>query len=311
MNVFSWIVLALLAPGQGSQTPGMLTPWLELEGTRERLTTWSELIGLDLVELGTVADADAIKDTAVTQPLVVAASVLAYEVLAKQYDLPDDLVVAGHSVGELAAAAVAGVLSADDAVALAAVRGREMAAACELAPTSMAAVMGGDPDAVVAWLAEHDLTAANVNGAGQIVAAGPVDGIDAIVDEKPDFVRKVIKLKVAGAFHTDYMAPAQEKLREKAKSVTVSDPARTLLSNADGHQVDSGADMLERLVNQVTLPVRWDLCMNTMKELGVHATAELPPAGALTGLAKRELAGVTTAALKTPADLAKVAEALA
>jgi [acyl-carrier-protein] S-malonyltransferase len=308
--VFPWVVLALLAPGQGSQTPGMLTPWLELEGTRERLTTWSELIGLDLVELGTVADADAIKDTAVTQPLVVAASVLAYEVLAKQYDLPDDLVVAGHSVGELAAAAVAGVLSADDAVALAAVRGREMAAACELAPTSMAAVMGGDPDAVVAWLAEHDLTAANVNGAGQIVAAGPVDGIDAIVGEKPDFVRKVIKLKVAGAFHTDYMAPAQDKLREKAKDVTVSDPARTLLSNADGHQVDSGADMLERLVNQVTLPVRWDLCMNTMKELGVHATAELPPAGALTGLAKRELAGVTTAALKTPADLAKVAEAL-
>ena len=305
------MVLALLAPGQGSQTPGMLTPWLELEGTRERLTTWSELTGLDLVELGTVADADAIKDTSVTQPLVVAASVLAYEVLAKQYDLPDDLVVAGHSVGELAAAAVAGVLSADDAVALAAVRGREMAAACELAPTGMAAVMGGEPDAVVAWLAEHDLTAANVNGAGQIVAAGPVDGIDAIVGESPDFVRKVIKLKVAGAFHTDYMAPAQDKLREKAKSVTVSDPARTLLSNADGHQVDSGADMLERLVNQVTLPVRWDLCMNTMKELGVHATAELPPAGALTGLAKRELTGVTTAALKTPADLAKIAEALA
>jgi [acyl-carrier-protein] S-malonyltransferase len=304
-------VLALLAPGQGSQTPGMLTPWLELEGTRERLVAWSELIGLDLVELGTVADADAIKDTAVTQPLVVAASLLAYEVLATQFDLPDDVVVAGHSVGELAAAAVAGVLSADDAVALAAVRGREMAAACELAPTSMAAVMGGDPDAVVAWLAEHDLTAANVNGAGQIVAAGPVEGIDAVVDEKPDFVKKVIKLKVAGAFHTHYMVPAQDKLREKAKDVTVSDPARTLLSNADGHQVDSGADMLERLVNQVTLPVRWDLCMNTMKELGVHATAELPPAGALTGLAKRELAGTTTAALKKPADLAKIAEALA
>lgn len=303
-------MLALLAPGQGSQTPGMLTPWLELEGTRERVAAWSELAGLDLVELGTVADADAIKDTAVTQPLVVAASLLAFEVLGQRYELPADVVVAGHSVGELAAAAVAGVLSADDAVALAAVRGREMAAACELAPTGMAAVMGGDPDEVVAWLDKFDLTAANMNGAGQIVAAGPIEGIDAIERESPDFVRKVIKLKVAGAFHTQYMAPAQDKLRERAKDVTVADPTRTLLSNADGERVGSGAEMLERLVNQVTLSVRWDLCMKTMSTLGVNTAAELPPAGALTGLVKRELK-ITTAALKTPDDLGKVAEALA
>lgn len=299
-------MLSLLAPGQGSQTPGMLIPWLELEGTRERLTTWSELAGLDLVELGTVADADAIKDTAVTQPLVVAASLLAFEFTRDQ--LPADFMVAGHSVGELAAAAVAGVLTADDAVALAAVRGREMAAACDLAPTGMAAVMGGQPDDVVAWLAEHELTAANMNGAGQIVAAGPVNGIDAIVAEKPDFVRKVIRLKVAGAFHTHYMAPAQDKLRERAKGITVGDPTRTLLSNADGQPVTSGAEMLERLVNQVTLPVRWDLCVSTMAKLGVTATAELPPAGALTGLVKRELK-ITNIALKTPDDLAKVVEA--
>lgn len=303
-------MLALLAPGQGSQTPGMLTPWLELEGTRERVAAWSELAGLDLVELGTVADADAIKDTAVTQPLVVAASLLAFEVLGQRHELPADVVIAGHSVGELAAAAVAGVLSADDAVALAAVRGREMAAACDLAPTGMAAVMGGDPDEVVAWLEKFDLSAANMNGAGQIVAAGPIEGIDAIERESPDFVRKVIKLKVAGAFHTQYMAPAQDKLRERAKDVTVADPTRTLLSNADGERVESGAEMLERLVNQVTLSVRWDLCMKTMSTLGVNTAAELPPAGALTGLVKRELK-ITTAALKTPDDLGKVAEALA
>jgi [acyl-carrier-protein] S-malonyltransferase len=288
----------------------MLTPWLELEGTRERLLRWSELTGLDLVELGTVADADAIKDTAVTQPLVVAASVLAFEVLAQRHELPGDVLVAGHSVGELAAAAVAGVLTADDAVALAAVRGREMAAACDLAPTGMAAVMGGEPDEVVAWLASHDLVAANMNGAGQIVAAGPAEAVDGLVADKPAFVKKVIRLKVAGAFHTHYMAPAQDALREKAKDVEVSDPVRTLLSNLDGQRVTSGAEVLERLVDQVTLPVRWDLCMNTMKELGVHATAELPPAGALTGLARRELAGITPSALKTPDDLAKVAAAL-
>jgi [acyl-carrier-protein] S-malonyltransferase len=288
----------------------MLTPWLELEGTRERLTAWSELAGLDLVELGTVADADAIKDTAVTQPLVVAASLLAYEVLAARQELPADLVVAGHSVGELAAAAIAGVLTADDAVALAAVRGREMAAACELAPTGMAAVMGGEPDDVVTWLAKHDLTAANMNGAGQIVAAGPVEGIDAIVAEKPDFVRKVIKLKVAGAFHTHYMQPARDALREKAAGVTVTDPARTLLSNADGAVVAGGSEMLGRLVEQVTLPVRWDSCMATMSERGVHALAELPPAGALTGPARRELSDVKIVGLKRPEDLDKVAAAL-
>lgn len=308
--MFSGHVLALLAPGQGSQTPGMLIPWLELDGARERVIAWSELIGLDLVELGTVADADAIKDTAITQPLVVAAAVLAYEELVKRHELPSDTVVAGHSVGELAAAAVAGVLSADDAVALAAVRGREMAAACDLAPTGMAAVMGGHPDDVVDWLASSDLTAANRNGAGQIVAAGSVEAIDKIVAVKPEWVKKVIKLKVAGAFHTHYMAPAQEALQTKAAGVTVNDPTRTLLSNSDGAVVTSGADMLARLVNQVTRSVRWDLCMTTMKELGVHATAELPPAGALTGLAKREFTGITTAALKTPDDLAKVAAAL-
>jgi [acyl-carrier-protein] S-malonyltransferase len=304
-------VLALLAPGQGSQTPGMFAPWLELEGTRERVAGWSELTGLDLVELGTTADADAIKDTAITQPLVVALALLAYEELARRTELPADVLVAGHSVGELAAAAMAGVLTADDAVALAAVRGREMAAACDLAPTGMAAIMGGEPEQVVEWLAGVDLVPANMNGAGQIVAAGAIEGIDKIADSKPDFVKKVIKLKVAGAFHTQYMAPARDALREKAAGITVSDPARTLLSNADGEAVANGTEMLGRLVEQVTLPVRWDSCMATMTARGVHALAELPPAGALTGLARRELSGVTIMGLKKPSDLDKVAAALA
>jgi [acyl-carrier-protein] S-malonyltransferase len=288
----------------------MFAPWLELEGTRERVAGWSELTGLDLVELGTTADADAIKDTAITQPLVVALALLAFEELRKRTELPDDVLVAGHSVGELAAAAMAGVLSADDAVALAAVRGREMAAACDRAPTGMAAIMGGEPEQVVEWLAGVDLVPANMNGAGQIVAAGAIEGIDKIADSKPDFVKKVIKLKVAGAFHTQYMAPARDALREKAAGITVSDPARTLLSNADGEAVASGTEMLGRLVEQVTLPVRWDSCMATMAARGVHALAELPPAGALTGLARRELSGVTIMGLKKPDDLDKVAAAL-
>lgn len=308
--MFSRDVLALLAPGQGSQTPGMFTPWLELDGTRERVAAWSELTGLDLVELGTEADADAIQDTSVTQPLVVALALLAFEELERRHELPADVLVAGHSVGELAAAAMAGALSADDAVALAAVRGREMAKACHLEPTAMAAVMGGEPEQVVDWLAEFDLSPANRNGAGQIVAAGPSKRVDEMIDAKPDWVKKVIKLKVAGAFHTRFMAPAQDALGERAKKVAVVDPTRTLLSNADGTAVTEGQTVLDRLVAQVTRPVRWDLCMATMAERGVTATAELPPAGTLTGLAKRELTGVTPVALRKPADLDKVAELL-
>jgi len=308
--VFSCHVLALLAPGQGSQTPGMFTPWLELDGTRERVTGWSELTGLDLLELGTVADAEAIQDTSVTQPLVVALALLAFEELERRHDLPADVLVGGHSVGELAAAAMAGALSADDAVALAAVRGAEMARACAIEPTGMAAVMGGEPEQVVDWLAEFDLTAANRNGAGQIVAAGQLDKVDEMIAAKPEWVKKVIKLKVAGAFHTRFMATAKDALGERAKKVAVSDPSRALLSNADGQVVTEGQDVLDRLVAQVTRPVRWDLCMAAMAERGVTATAELPPAGTLTGLAKRELDGIKPVALKKPEDLAKVAELL-
>jgi len=301
-------VLALLAPSQGSQTPGMFTPWLDLPGARDTVGRWSELTGLDLIRLGTEADAEEIKDTAVTQPLVVALALLAFAELERQTPIPADVVVAGHSVGELAAAAMAGVLAADDAVALAAVRGREMAAACALEPTGMAAVLGGDPDEVVEWLTGFDLIAANRNGAGQIVAAGPLDALDKIVEATERPANKVIKLKVAGAFHTRFMAPAGEAMRERAKHVRAADPARSLLSNKDGQVVTTGAEVLTRLVGQVTSPVRWDACMETFRSLGVTGLAELPPAGTLTGLAKRELKGIPAVALKVPADLAKVTE---
>ncbi|WP_221215648.1 ACP S-malonyltransferase [Amycolatopsis bartoniae] len=301
-------VTALLAPGQGSQAPGMFTPWLELAGTRDKLRRWSERAGLDLVHLGTEADAETIQDTAITQPLIVALSLLAYEELE---NVPADAPVAGHSVGELAAAAIAGVLSAEDAVALAAVRGAEMAKACAAEPTSMAAVMLGEPEQVVAWLEDNGLTAANRNGAGQIVASGAADAIERIVAE-PLAGTKVRALKVAGAFHTAYMAPAEEALRAHAGQVTVSDPTRPLLSNADGGVVTSGAEYLDRLVKQVTRPVRWDLTMDGLVGLGVTATVELPPAGTLTGLVKRQLKGTvtTTVALKTPAELPAVKETL-
>jgi len=282
----------------------MLLPWLEIDGARERVLQWSERTGLDLLRLGTEADAEEIQDTAITQPLIVALSLLGYERLLDGGELPADAPVAGHSVGELAAAAIAGVFSGEDAVALAAVRGAAMAKACATQSTSMAAVMLGEPESVVAWLEEQGLAAANRNGAGQIVASGAADAIERILAE-PLKGTKVRPLKVAGAFHTEYMAAGADELREHAASISPADPTRPLLSNADGSVVTSGREYLDRLIDQVTKPVRWDLTMDGLAGLGVSSTVELPPAGTLTGLVKRQLKGTVTrtVALKTPADL--------
>ncbi|MFJ5544615.1 acyltransferase domain-containing protein [Micromonospora chalcea] len=294
-------MLAVLSPGQGSQKPGFLAPWLDLDGVESRLRWWSALAGVDLIHLGTRADADEIKDTARTQPLLVAAALLA----AEHLPMHDVALVAGHSVGELGAAALAGVLPAEAAVTLAGVRGREMAAACALEPTGMAAVLGGDPDEVLAALQSHGLHPANRNGAGQIVAAGAIDGLDKLAAEPPSRTR-IIRLQVAGAFHTPYMAPAEAALAGVAAGVTASAPARILLSNLDGAPVGHGPETVQRLVRQVTAAVRWDLCMRTLADLGVTGVIELPPAGTLAGLVKRELKGEGApeiVTLNTPADL--------
>lgn len=309
-------MLAVLAPGQGAQKPGMLTDWLELPGA-ESFFRWAGAIAdADLLTLGTTGDAEAIKDTAVTQPLVVAMSLFVARELG---GLPGpvqhtphagrDVVIAGHSVGELTAAALAGVLSVEAAIALTAVRGRAMAAACALTPTGMSAVLGGDPDELAAALEQHGLVAANLNGGGQTVVAGPLEGLAALKDAPPAKAR-VLPLSVAGAFHTDYMAPAREQLEGLVGGLRPAEPSRLLLSNADGAAVTSGAEALSRLVSQVTSPVRFDACLATMRDLGVTAAIELPPAGALAGLAKREWkgAGIELLAVSSPADLDRARE---
>lgn len=298
-------MIALLAPGQGSQTPGMLAEWLELPGAADRLAAWSQISGLDLAQLGTSATAEEITDTAVTQPLVVATTLLAYDELARR-GLPTQTVVAGHSVGEIAAYAIAGVITPDDAVRLAAVRGAEMAKACALEPTGMSAVLGGDEAEVLARLEALELIPANRNAAGQIVAAGSVSALEKLAEDPPAKAR-VRQLATAGAFHTHYMASALDGYAAAAEQVSAADPTTTLLSNFDGQPVTSAADAMEKLVAQLTRPVRWDLCTETMRKLNTSAIIEFPPAGALTGIAKRELRGVATHAVKTPADLDGVA----
>ncbi len=293
-------MLAIVAPGQGAQTPGMLTPWLEHPAAAAALHEAEAVTGLDLIRLGTTGDADEIRDTSVAQPLLTA---LALATAAALELGPSDIdVVAGHSIGELPASVLAGVLGPADALRLARDRGAAMAAACAAAPTGMTAVLGGDADELDAILDRLGLVAANRNGAGQTVVAGPLSALAELAQAPPAKAR-LRPLPVAGAFHTSAMEPAREFLRTAVVGLSTNDPGPRLLSNADGAVVSSGAEKLARLVNQVAAPVRWDLCQQTMAEIGVTALLELAPGGTLTGLAKRTLPGVETFAVKTPDDL--------
>jgi [acyl-carrier-protein] S-malonyltransferase len=305
-------MLVIAAPGQGAQTPGFLSPWLELPGFADRLAAWSDLAGCDLIRYGTTGDDDEIRDTAVAQPLLVASAIAAAEALTGDPVPLKGLtaVVAGHSVGELAAGAIAGTISAENAMRLIRVRAQGMAAAAAAEATGMTAVLGGDQAEVLAAIEAHGLTPANINGAGQIVAAGTLAELEAFAAEPPAKAR-LRPLSVAGAFHTRFMAPAVAALEAAAASVPAADPVLPLLSNLDGAQVRSGADWLQRIVSQVSSPVRWDLCTQSMARLGVTALIELPPAGTLTGLTRRALSGVQLLALKTPDDLAEARQMLA
>jgi [acyl-carrier-protein] S-malonyltransferase len=297
-------VLAIVAPGQGAQTPGFLTPWLVDSRSLALIDWWSAVSGIDLHYYGTKADADEIRDTAIAQPLLVSAGLLAgLHLFPHPSDATNKVgVVAGHSVGELTAAAGARAITAESAMVLVRERGAAMAAASAITPTGMTAILGGEREEVLASIAAHGLTAANENSAGQIVAAGTLEQLAQFAANPPNGAR-LRELSVAGAFHTHHMSPAVDRLSYLAKSVTVKDPVIRVISNKDGAVVHHGREVLDRIVGQIASPVRWDLCMQTLADLGVTAVIEVPPAGTLTGLIKRALPKVELLALKTPDDL--------
>ncbi len=297
-------VLVVVAPGQGAQTPGFLLPWLDVPGFCERLEWLSVVSGIDLIAHGTVSDADTIRDTSIAQPLIVGAGLVS---LLTLFPHPSEAygsigAGSGHSVGEITAAVGAGVMTAEQAMIFVRERGSAMARAAAITPTGMSAVLGGDPDDVVAAARAVGLTPANMNGAGQIVVAGTLAQL-ASFGEAPPTGTRVRPLEVAGAFHTEHMAPAVAHLERLSHAISTHDPRLRLISNTDGQVVHDGREVLRRLVSQVSTPVRWDLCMQTMADLGVTALIEIPPAGTLTGLAKRALPGVETLAVKSPDDL--------
>ncbi len=297
-------MLVIVAPGQGAQTPGFLAPWLEDPHFADRLNWLSAVSGIDLAHYGTDANEEAIRDTAIAQPLLVASSlVAALSLFPHPADAYDRIgAVAGHSVGEIAAATGAGVMTAEQAMVLVRERGLAMAQAAAATPTGMTALLGGDRGEVLESLERHELTPANDNGAGQLVAAGTLEQLQALADDPPPKAR-LRPLRVAGAFHTSHMRSAVDVLARLARAISTHDPRTRLISNRDGQVVHSGRDVLSRLVGQVSHPVRWDLCLQTMADLDVTGILEMPPAGTLTGIAKRQLKGVDTFALKTPDQL--------
>jgi len=294
-------MIVVVCPGQGSQTPGFLSPWLAEPRFADHLLGLSDAAGIDLAAHGTVSDADTIRDTAVAQPLIVAAGLLT---LAALLDGRRDRIsgVAGHSVGEITAAAASGILSEADAMTLVRERGVAMASAAALEPTGMSAVVGGAEDELLARLAELGLEPANFNGGGQIVVAGSLVAL-ATLKETPPAGARVIPLQVAGAFHTRYMSPAVAHLSLVAAGIQKNEPTLTLWTNHDGTVVRDGAAFVDLLVGQVSSPVRWDKTMDAFAAAGVTGLIEIAPAGALVGLAKRGLKGVPTVAVKTPDDL--------
>ncbi len=296
--------LAVLAPGQGAQRPGMLLPWLTTD-VRQLLDVWSQQCDVDLLGLGTTASAADLVDTAVAQPLLVATALIAYRRLAQRVSVPAWAPVAGHSVGELVAMAIADVITEQEAVVLAAARGRAMAAACGLDRTGMSAVMGPDVPTILAVATDLGLTPANVNSSRQLVLAGDQERLRRLADRLPADV-KVVPLKVAGAFHTAYMRPAQQMFARVADRVDPGDPSRPLLSNADGRTIETGTEAMVRLVAQITEPVRWDLCMAGLGDLGVSLAVELPPAGVLSGMLRHGLPHVARRPLISPEALTEV-----
>lgn len=294
-------MLVIVAPGQGAQSPGFLEPWLEDPTFAARLHWLSVVSGIDLEYYGTKADQDTIRDTAIAQPLLVSSGLVAALAL---FPHPGDAfstigAASGHSVGEITAATGVGVMSAEQAMVLVRERGAAMAEAADRTATSMTAILGGDRDEILAKLDAHGLTAANDNGPGQVVVAGTAERLAAFADDPPAKAR-LVPLSVAGAFHTEHMRPAVDRLDILARAVSTHDARTRLISNRDGQVVHQGREVLRRIVSQVASPVRWDLCMQTMLDLGVTGLLEMPPAGTLTGIARRAMKGVETFALKTP-----------
>ena len=290
-----------MTPGQGSQTSGMYSTWITDTANKELIAKYSELIDLDLFHYGTSATQAEITATNIAQPLLTALAFMSFSKL--EVNSNSNIIYSGHSVGEFSAASLAGFYYDKTAMKLVNVRGKAMAeAAASNNATGMSAVLGGDKAEVIRHIEQFDLVPANVNSNGQIVASGLLSNLEKL-SENPPASTKVRKLEVAGAFHSQFMKSAESELEKEFAQVEVTDSNSSFISNKDGQIIKDSSELKNRLITQITSPVRWDLCQAKMIELGVTGMLELAPAGVLTGIAKREMPGVELFAIKSPEDI--------
>ncbi len=296
-------MLALVAPGQGSQSVGMLAPWVADSQTKDLVESWSELISVDLLKLGQLGTAEEIKSTDIAQLLIFITSYLSSLALDLRNAKDSSIVYAGHSVGEFAAYSLAGTFEVDQALRLVAKRGQAMLSATKVfSKTGMSAVLGGNKEEVLSYLREFDLIPANINSNGQIIAAGSLENLERLSSSPLEGTR-IRPLEVSAAFHTKFMEPAVSQFTEIFKTLSVNSPRQIVLSNKNGERLSKPTDIMENLIQQVISPVRWDLCQAKMVELGVTGMLELAPGGTLCGIAKKEIPNVETFAIKSPEDI--------
>ena len=296
-------MLAVVAPGQGSQSVGMLSPWVTDSKDKELVDSWSSLISVDLLKLGQSGNSEEIKSTDNAQLLIFITSILSSLNLDLKNAKDQSIIFAGHSVGEFAAYSIAGTFEVDQALKIVARRGQSMLAATNaFSKTGMSAVLGGNNDEVISYLREFNLIPANINSNGQIIAAGTLENLDRLANTPPAGTR-VRPLEVSAAFHTKYMEPAISRFKEIFRDLNTNSPSQIILSNKNGEELNKSTDIIENLINQVISPVRWDLCQAKMVELGVTGMLELAPGGTLCGIAKKEIPSVETFAIKSPEDI--------
>lgn len=296
-------MLAIIAPGQGSQSQKMLESWLIDEDTKNFVNNISQTLNYDFTHYGIFAGQDEINQTQNTQPLLVLNSLISFDKLNLDPQKLKKVIFAGHSVGEIVSYCLSGIISKSEALEISILRGKAMSNNLDSQnQTGMAAIIGELDNHITNLIESFDLQIANKNSSQQTVVGGLLDNINNLIDSKPNGIR-IIKLSVSAAFHTNFMNKASEIFQSGLEKFNFKDPLNQIISNFDGLELKNGDLAKQRLIGQLTSSVRWDLCQKKFVEMGVTGILELSPGGVLAGISKRENPNIETFAIKTPEDI--------
>lgn len=304
-------MLAIIAPGQGSQSQKMLENWLTDEKIKNYVDEISKALNFDFAYYGISAKEEEINQTQNTQPLLVLNALISFDKLNLNSLQSKRMVFAGHSVGEIVSYCLSGIISKSDALKISILRGKSMSNNLDYQnKTGMAAILGETDSSLTNLIDSFDLQIANKNSSQQIVVGGLIENINNLIDSKPNGIR-IIKLSVSAAFHTNFMAKSLQLFQNSIENFDFKDPVNSIISNFDGLEITKGKEAKEKLIGQLTNSVRWDLCQKKFVEMGVTGILELCPGGVLTGISKRENPKIETFAIKNPFDISNANEFIA